>query len=64
MRISQIRAADTVNDLFSLAGMHFHPLTGDRSGQYGITLLGLVRMVVTVDEAEPSALVIEVVDYH
>lgn len=64
MRVSQILSAETVSDLFSLAGMHFHPLTGDRAGQYGITLLGLVRMVVEVDESEPSMLVIEVVDYH
>lgn len=63
-RINQIRIAKSAPDLFSLAGAHFHPLTGERDGQYGITLLGPLRMVVTVDELEPSVAVIEVVDYH
>jgi plasmid maintenance system killer protein len=64
LRIRQIIAAKAVADLYTLAGAHFHPLTGDREGQYGITLLGLSRLVVTLDEAGPSVMVIEVVDYH
>ena len=43
--------------------LHFHALTGDRSGQYAIRLTGQVRLVMTFPDPG-TAMIEEVVDYH
>ena len=52
-----------VEDLYQLVPLRFHPLTGDRRGQYALRLTGQMRMIVAIED-ERSLIVEEVVDYR
>ena len=56
-----MRAHD-LGDLADIPPLHFHVLTGDRSGQYAIRLTGKVRMVLTYPD--PGTVMIERVVYY
>ena len=58
--LMQVRDFDELADIPPLC---FHPLTGDRAGQYAIRLTGQVRLVFAL--TGPNAVTVEeVVDYH
>lgn len=63
--VSLIRASD-VADLRQVRALNFHALTGDRRGQYGITLTQNWRLVVSLPDGEEGSRIRieEVVDYH
>ena len=63
-RVTLLLEAETLGDLMSLHFLHCHPLTGDREGQYAITLTGQVRLMFHIDEEDGTISVIEVGDYH
>jgi len=48
-RLDLILAADTFNSLLSMRYLRLHPLSGDRAGEWSITLRGRWRLIV-----EPS----------
>ena len=47
-----------------LPGLHCHPLTGDRKGQYAIKLDSRVRLVFTVEGAAVDIVNIQEVSKH
>lgn len=78
LRLVQITAADTLEDLRRVPGARCHELTADRKGQLAVDLVHPRRLVFEPDHnplpAKPDGgldwqrvtrvLVIEVVDYH
>jgi proteic killer suppression protein len=76
-RLGVLAAAPTLVDVRGAPG-HFHPLAGDRRGQYALDLRGPTRLVFEpdhdppptlpsggIDEAKVTAIcILEVVDYH
>jgi toxin HigB-1 len=49
-RISTLYAVESINDLYKIPQLSFHPLTGDRKGQYAISLTGRARLIVEIEE--------------
>ncbi len=66
MRIDQIKASDTIDDLIKYKIGRCHSLTGDRDGQYAMDLVHPLRLIFTVDESSciQVAQIVEIVDYH
>lgn len=60
-RVNVILNAASLNDLFALPSLHLHPLTGDREGQYAMSLTGRMRLILTV---EGATVTIEEVSAH
>ena len=64
-RIGEIQAADSVESLiqFSIGGCH--ALTGNRAGQYAMTLVQPYRLVFIKDNNGTVCVkIVEIVDYH
>ncbi len=49
MRINAIKAAKCFDELYALPTLKFHPLEGNRKGEYAITLTGFYRLIITND---------------
>jgi len=49
MRVNTLKSAKDFNELFSLPGWDFHPLKGNRKGEYAIKLTGFWRLIITND---------------
>ena len=49
MRINMIKAAKCFDDLYAISTLKFHPLEGNRKGEYAITLTGFYRLIITND---------------
>ncbi len=49
MRINIIKAAKCFDDLYAIPTLKFHPLEGNRKGEYAITLTGFYRLIITND---------------
>ncbi|MCQ2515490.1 MAG: type II toxin-antitoxin system RelE/ParE family toxin [Saccharofermentans sp.] len=65
MRIDEIRASDTVEDMIKYHIGRCHPLTNNRKGQYAVDLVHPYRLVFEKRGKEIQiALIIEIVDYH
>lgn len=47
-RINMIKVSRDLNELSSLPGLHCHPLTGDREGQWALKLTGFYRLIFTL----------------
>lgn len=62
-RIAVIRATDKFSQLFGLQALRLHPLKGNRSGQYSITLSGNYRLVIEKVK-EDRIRIVDVEDYH
>ena len=75
--IQQLQAASTLKEMHNVPGARFHPLSGDRKGQFAMDLKHPKRLIVKPIEPVPRTpdggidvsqvteiLVIEVVDYH
>lgn len=48
-KVNAIYAVDSVDDLYKIPQLRFHPLTGDRKGQYAISLTGRARVIVEIE---------------
>ncbi len=57
-------AIERLDQLYHFPGFHFHPLRGDRAGQYAITLQGPWRLVFELDRDEDAIVIVAVEDYH
>ena len=65
LRIDQLQAADSVDDLIRYHIGKCHRLQYDREDQYAMRLVGAWRLVFTIEEGEIQvACIIEIVDYH
>ena len=62
-RVTGLTATDRVAELYGMNALGFHPLTGDRRGQYAIRLTGQMRLIISV-QSDHVVTVEEVVDYH
>lgn len=65
MRIGEIEAADTVEEMIKYHIGRCHPLTNDRKGQYAVDLVHPYRLVFEKRGNQLQiALIMEIVDYH
>ena len=48
-RINIMKLARDIEELRQLPAVHCHPLTGDRAGQWAITLTGFHRLIFTLE---------------
>ena len=63
-RVQLLQEIPSVESLFSVRALGFHPLRGDRSGQFAVRLTGRMRLIIEQGPGEGSVTVVEVVDYH
>ncbi len=61
-RLEILDAADSLNDLAALPSNRFEPLTGDRKGQYSISINKQYRICFTWPSDGPEK--VEITDYH
>lgn len=60
-----MKASKNVEELVALPALHCHPLTGDRDGQWAVSLNGQVRLIFCFLDDEMKIIRIEeVTDYH
>ena len=62
-RLTVLRATETFTQLYGHRALRFHPLKGDRAGQYSMALTGNYRLVVEKVK-EDRVRIMEVEDYH
>jgi proteic killer suppression protein len=63
-RISILYAAETVDDLHRIPVLRFHPLKGNRQGQYALSLTARARLIVTFTGKTNTTAWIEEVSKH
>ena len=63
-RVQLLQEIPSVESLFSIRALGFHPLRGDRRGQFAVRLTGRMRVIVERGPVVGSVTVVEVVDYH
>jgi proteic killer suppression protein len=63
-RVGILAQCKSAADLGAFPSLRFHPLKGDRAGQYSITLIGRTRMVVTFEDEAMEVVCIEEVGEH
>jgi len=49
MRVGILKSAKTFDDLYKIPSFKFHPLKGNRKGEYAIKLTGYWRLIITND---------------
>ena len=62
-RLAVIRAVDKFTQLYGHRALRLHPLRGDRTGQYAITLTGNYRLILE-RISEDAVRILDVEDYH
>ena len=62
-RLAVLRATDKFTQLYGFQALKMHPLKGDRSGQYAITLTGNYRLIIEKVQ-EDKVRIVDVEDYH
>jgi proteic killer suppression protein len=62
LRLSQLGAAKTLDDLGHLRSFGLYKLSGDRSGQWAMTINGPWRLVFRFQAGDAHD--VEIVDYH
>ena len=65
-RIRSIQAVEKFEDLRKLPQLSFHSLTGNRSGEFAITLIGKMRLILKKEIVDGTdvAIVWEVSDHY
>jgi len=64
MRINMIKAAKCFDDLYAIPTLKFHPLEGNRKGEFAVTLTGFYRLIITNDGETFDIARIEEVSKH
>jgi len=64
MRVVTLQRATSFDDLCKITSLHFHPLKGNRKGEYAITLVGKWRLIITNDGDEFDIAKVEEVSDH
>ncbi len=62
-RLAIIRAVDEFRQLYGLRALRLHPLSGERAGEYTVTLTGNFRLII-FRESEQRIRILGVEDYH
>lgn len=47
MRINILKSAKSFDELYKIPSLKFHPLSGDRKGEYAMSLTGYWRLIIT-----------------
>jgi proteic killer suppression protein len=63
-RIDILKSAKSFEDLYSMPTLKFHPLTGNRKGEYALSLTGYYRLIITQDGETFDIAKIEEVSKH
>jgi proteic killer suppression protein len=63
-RIDILYAAETIEDLYRIPVLRFHPLKGNRQGQYALWLTARARLIVTFTGEAETTVWIEEVSKH
>jgi toxin HigB-1 len=63
-RIETLQAVEAKEDLYKIPQLNFHPLKGEKKGQFGINLTGKMRMIVSFEDNDTIVNILEVIDYH
>ena len=65
MRINTLKSAKSFDDLYKIPTLKFHPLTGNRKGEFAISLTGYWRLIITNNgDAFDIAKIEEVSDHY
>ena len=62
LRLAQLDAASTLDDLGQLRSVGLHKLSGNRSGFWAVTINGPWRLVFRFEAGDAEE--VEIVDYH
>lgn len=63
-RVNILKSAKSFDDLYKIPQLKFHPLTGDRDGEFAIALTGFYRLIITNDGDAFDIAKIEEVSKH
>jgi proteic killer suppression protein len=63
-RIGILYAAESVEDLYRMPPLRFHPLTGNWRGKHALTLAGRFRLIVSIPDDDWKAVRVEEVSPH
>lgn len=63
-RVNILKNAKSFEELYTIPQLKFHPLTGDRDGEFAITLTGFYRLIITNDGDTFDIAKIEEVSKH
>lgn len=65
LRIDQLNATETVEEMINFSIGRCHQLNGNREGQYALDLVHPYRLIfVKIDDQIQIVKIIEIVDYH
>ena len=65
LRIDQLNAAETVEEMINFSIGRCHQLNGNRESQYALDLVHPYRLIfVKIDDQIQIVKIIEIVDYH
>lgn len=65
LRIDQLNAAETVEEMINFSIGRCHQLNGNREGQYALDLVHPYRLIfVKIDDQIQIVKIIEIVDYN
>lgn len=65
LRIDQLNAAETVEEMINFSIGRCHQLNGNREGKYALDLVHPYRLIfVKIDDQIQIVKIIEIVDYH
>ncbi|MEA3315478.1 MAG: type II toxin-antitoxin system RelE/ParE family toxin [Campylobacterota bacterium] len=48
-RINILKSAKSFDELYQIPQLKFHPLSGNRKGEFAISLTGFYRLIITND---------------
>jgi proteic killer suppression protein len=63
-RVDILKSAKSFDDLSKIPQLKFHPLTGNRKGEFAISLTGFYRLIITNDGDTFDIAKIEEVSKH
>ena len=63
-RVKILEAANSVDDLFKIPPLKFHPLTEEGKGKYSVVLVGRSRMIATFEDLAMTIAWVEEVNTH
>ena len=64
LRIKQIKASDSVEQMVQYNIGRCHPLRSNRENQYAVDLIHPYRLIFKKNGSDIQVLVIEITDYH
>jgi len=63
-RINVLYRVKSAAELRAFPALKFHPLTGDRKGQYAVKLTGFMRLILTFDDRAMTIVQVQEVSKH